>query len=209
MRRFRILGVLLLVTLLSTFAIPFASAAADAQVQVGSGRTAVVDFFTIDGCVAKETFVFATDQNLKQAPGPFSTAAGGLLIVSETDLCLGTQTFESGNFESIDLKFNNVRSATVNGTAIVSDANDPNATRTYDVSLTFVSTGATQPITDHFNVQFPGGQRLTYHATGFFALATATGSVVATDTGVNVITGLTGTGTLDQHRQGAVWIIKN
>jgi hypothetical protein len=154
--------------------------------------------------------VFATDDNFKQGPGPWTNAKGGFLLVAENDICLGTQRFEFGNFDTLSIKFNNVQSATLSGTATVTDIADPTAPeRSYSVALLFAATGAIESGTGHFNIHFPGGQTV-FHSEGFFTVATATGSVTATATAPagNVISGLTGTGTLDQHRQGAVQIIR-
>ena len=208
MRTLRFLGALLLGTALSTLANPSATASSVAEVQVGQGGSAVVEFVSIEGCLQRSVFVFATGQSFKQGAGPFNSEGGALLIVSATDVCQGTQKYDYGSFETLDLKFNNVRTATLRGTALAYDINDPASTTSYAVSLDFVQTGATRPGTAHFNYQWSGGQTI-YHGVGFFAPATATGSVVAEGTSLNVIEGMTGNGTLDQHREGAVQILRS
>ena len=208
MRTLRFLGAMLLGMALSTLAVPSATASSVAEVQVAQGGSAVVEFVSIGECLQKSVFVFATDQSFKQGSGPFTSEGGALLIVSVSDVCQGTQDYKYGSFETLDVKFNNVSSATLRGTALTYDINDPAATRAYAVSLDFVQAGATRPGTAHFNYQWSGGQTI-YHGVGFFAPATATGSVVAEGTGVNVIGGMTGAGTLDQHREGAVQILRS
>ena len=209
MRTLRFLGTILLVTALSALANPSATASSSAEVQVSRGGSAMAEFVSIEGCLQSSAFVLVTEQTFKQGPGPFQLEGrGGLLIVAVNDVCQQTQKYEYGNFDSLALQINNVTSAKLRGTVVAYDISDPSVSTRYAVSVDFVSSGASRPGTAHFNYQWTGGQTI-YHGVGFYTPATATGSIVAEGTGNNVIDGMTGTGILDQHREGAVQIVRS
>lgn len=189
---------------------PSAASTILAEVQVAAGGSALADFELTDGCHQRSVFVFASDEVFKQGPGSPTTSQGGLLLIIDNNLCLGSQTAGWGALEGTSLKMSNVASARLVATATVSDFYDSTLpSSTYALSLTWEGVGPVERGVGHFNVGFPGG-RTIYHGVGAFSAATATGSIApANHPSGNLTAGATGQGTLDQHKEGAMQIIRD
>lgn len=194
----------LLAAVLAVLVLPSAALAAD--IYHFQGETASVEFFSIDpaGCIVTSVVVYANESRNMILQGPPVKRAAADVHIYQYDQCTwqslicatGTAALPTG---SLDIA-NNLSSASVQATI---DAYDLCNGTTQPVTFAITWTGDGEVIRGRQNYSFHyPGYHTSYHQTGLFSNATATGSMTVGGTAVPLEGGA---GDLSNANNGSVY----
>ncbi len=143
------------------------------------GDTADAYYFSFDGCVYTDVYVFTTEGKIQSPPGPAGTSSWTDLWISQYDACTDTQLLSAGGGSSLadpDFQvFGKLDAARLNATVSVYDwVSDSN----FDVhvDLTWAGYGPTSRQSSNSHYHFPGC-KIHSQSRGTFRSADVSGSV--------------------------------
>lgn len=186
---------------------PLPMQAGAAQVFQLKGKSASAYFDSLDptGCVLTSVFVFASDDSVKQAPGPAAVSSGPFVGIFQFDFCQETSLLEAFGFASLpapDFQFKGQTSARLTTALDLFDSVSGSSLTAF-VDLSWSGIGAAER--SHYNSHFQGpGYVVNDGANGVFRFAAASGSVSAG--GVNFISGEAIEGIIGVSKAGSVFV---